>query len=284
VSLPARVGLAAAVGSGATALLVPVAGVAVGSAPDGATAQAPPATPGFALLDARVSPRLAYVAGRRVQVSFGIDAPAPLALRVEVVREATRTLVLSIALPAAAPGSAQGVEWDGRTRAGAVAPNGRYRFRVVAADGSARNAGSAELRSHAYPIRGRHADRGPIGAFGVGRNGGRRHEGFDVNAACGTPVVAARGGVVVRAGYDPVLYGNIVIVRGAHTRRDYWYAHLLRTPRLRAGDRVGTGQRIGSIGATGNARTIGCHLHFEIRSRATPIDPGPELHAWDRWS
>jgi murein DD-endopeptidase MepM/ murein hydrolase activator NlpD len=47
-----------------------------------------------------------------------------------------------------------------------------------------------------------------------------------------------------------------------------------------AGDRVRTGERIGSIGATGNARTTGCHLHFEIRSRGVPIDPAPELHAW----
>ena len=39
------------------------------------------------------------------------------------------------------------------------------------------------------------------------------------------------------------------------------------------------GRRIGSIGATGNARTTGCHLHLEIRSRAVPIDSKPELHA-----
>lgn len=187
-------------------------------------------------------------------------------------------------MAAAAPGAVQRAEWDGRTGAGTVAPDGRYRMRVTAADGTARNAGRVELRSHIYPIRGRHADRGPIGQFGVGRNGGRTHEGFDVNAACGVPIVAARGGVVTRADHDPVLYGNLVIIRGERTRRDYWYAHLLRTPRLTVGDRVSTGQRIGSIGATGNARTIGCHLHFEIRSDGRPIDPAPELHAWDKWS
>jgi murein DD-endopeptidase MepM/ murein hydrolase activator NlpD len=158
------------------------------------------------------------------------------------------------------------------------------RVRVTAPDGTARTAGAFTLHSHIYPIRGPHADRGPIGAFGVGRSGGRIHNGFDVNAACGTKLVAARGGRVVRAGYDPVLYGNVVIVRGERTQRDYWYSHLLRTPRVRVGERVSTGQRIGSIGATGNARTIGCHLHFEIRRRGVPIDPAPELHAWDAWS
>ncbi len=169
--------------------------------------------------------------------------------------------------------------------AATVAPGGSYRIRVGSPGGGpARNAGGLTLRSHVYPIRGRHADRGPIGAFGVGRSGGRTHEGYDVNAACGTPLVAARGGVVTRAGYDPVLYGNIVIVRGAHTRRDYWYAHLLSPSPLRTGDRVRTGQRIGRVGATGNARTIGCHLHFEIRSRGVPVDPAPDLHEWDAWS
>jgi murein DD-endopeptidase MepM/ murein hydrolase activator NlpD len=118
----------------------------------------------------------------------------------------------------------------------------------------------------------------------VARNGGRRHEGFDVNAPCGTPVVAARGGRVVRAAYDPVLYGNVVIVRGERTRRDYWYSHLKHATRLKVGDEVRTAQRIGSIGATGNARTIGCHLHFQIVSHGRPIDPAPELHAWDAWS
>ncbi len=200
------------------------------------------------------------------------------------MREATRTPVRRFELPAVAPGVAQRLDWDAITGGGDAAPDGRYRIRVRAPDGGARNAGALTLHSHVYPIRGRHADRGSGGAFGVGRSGGRTHEGFDVFAPCGTPVVAARGGRVVRVRYDPLLYGHIVVIRGAHTRRDYWYAHLLEAPRLRAGDRVLTGRRIGSIGATGNARTIGCQLHFELRPRGVPIDPAPELHAWDRWS
>jgi murein DD-endopeptidase MepM/ murein hydrolase activator NlpD len=268
---------------GVVALMAAAAAAVSGSAPPtGGTASGAPAAPaegavpasGFALVDARVSPRRAYFAGPRVRITFGVGAPAPFAPRVDIVREATRKPVMSFALPVAATGVAQSVEWDGRTGAGEVAPNGRYRVRVVAPDGAARNAGRLQLRGHIYPIRGRHADRGPAGAFGVGRNGGRTHNGFDVNAACGLPVVAARGGVVKRADYDPVLYGNVVIIRGERTRRDYWYSHLLRPTRLRVGDRVSTGQRIGGIGATGNARTIGCHLHFEIRRRGTPIDAG----------
>ncbi len=243
------------------------------------------ATPAFTVATSSVSPREAYFAGAPVRIAFAVDAPAPLALRVDVVREATRKPVRRLALPAAAaPGVTQRLTWDGVTGGGEVAPNGSYRVRLTAPDGSARNAGTFTLRSHIYPIRGRHHDRGPIGAFGVGRNGGRTHEGYDVNAACGTKLVAARGGTVIRSDYDPVLYGNVVIVRGDRTQRDYWYAHLERPSPLRKGDHVRTGGRIGRIGATGNARTIGCHLHFEIRKRGVPIDPAPELHAWDAWS
>jgi murein DD-endopeptidase MepM/ murein hydrolase activator NlpD len=105
-----------------------------------------------------------------------------------------------------------------------------------------------------------------------------------VVAACGTPLAAARAGRVVKNVYDPVLYGNLLIVRGSKSHRDYWYAHLARRSRFGRGARVRTGERIGVVGATGNARTVGCHLHFEIHSRGRPIDPEPALHAWDRWS
>ncbi len=265
----------------AVVVLVPAAVVA-GSAsgpPD-----PPPPPPEFRVLDAQVSPRHAYFAGRPVALTFSLAAPEPMALQVDIVREKTDAPVRRLLAPAVTPGVPQRVEWDGLTGGDKVAPEGSYRIRIRGADGRVRRGGTFTLRSHMYPIAGRHADRGPIGRFGVARNGGRTHEGFDVNAPCGTPLVAARGGTVVRAGFDPVLYGNFVIVRGERTRRDYWYTHMKHTTRLQVGDRVRTGQRIGSIGATGNARSIGCHLHFEIHTRGRPIDPAPDLHEWDRWS
>jgi murein DD-endopeptidase MepM/ murein hydrolase activator NlpD len=263
------------------------AGVAVvGAAAPGGPGEdaAPAAPPEFRIIGARVSPRHAYFAGRPVALEFTLAAPGPLDLQIDVVSDRTDQPVRRLLLAAAPPAVAQRVEWDGVTGGAKVAPDGGYRIRIRGPDGRLRRGGTFTLRSHTYPIRGPHADRGAIGAFGVARNGGRRHNGYDVNSPCGTPVVAARGGRVVRAAYDPVLYGNVVIVRGDRTRRDYWYAHLKHTTRLRVGDHVATGQRIGSIGDTGNARTIGCHLHFEIHSRGRPIDPAPELHAWDRWS
>jgi murein DD-endopeptidase MepM/ murein hydrolase activator NlpD len=47
------------------------------------------------------------------------------------------------------------------------------------------------------------------------------------------------------------------------------------------GDRFWAGQPVGAVGATGNARTVGCHLHFEIRQAGHPIDPEPILDDWN---
>lgn len=135
-----------------------------------------------------------------------------------------------------------------------------------------------------FRLRGPHGFRGATGTFGAPRSGGRSHEGFDINAACGTPVVAARAGVVVRRRYDPVLNGHFLIVKAPAQRRAYWYSHLQSPARVRLGQRVRTGQRLGEVGATGNAITIGCHLHFELHGPGGPFDPFPRLRAWDRWS
>lgn len=141
-------------------------------------------------------------------------------------------------------------------------------------------------RSHVFPIRGAH-DYGSSGArFGTGR-AGHSHEGHDVFAACGTPLVAARGGVVQFRGYHAAA-GHYVVVDGQDTDTDYAYMHLEQRTPFRKGDPVATGQRIGSVGDSGNAR--GCHLHFELWSGpgwyegGRPIDPLRALKAWDSWS
>ena len=133
-------------------------------------------------------------------------------------------------------------------------------------------------------MRGPHWARGPIGEFGAPRSGGRIHEGFDVVAACGTELVAARGGRVLRRGYDPALYGHYLLIHGEGERRSYFYAHMPRPAPVDRGERVWTGERVGAVGETGNARSVGCHLHFEIHVRGRPLDPEPALRRWDRYS
>jgi murein DD-endopeptidase MepM/ murein hydrolase activator NlpD len=144
-----------------------------------------------------------------------------------------------------------------------------------------RGSGATEFVAHSFPVDGPHWTRGGIGEFGAPRSGGRTHEGFDIVAPCGARLLAARSGRVRRVGYDPVLYGNFLLIHGAGEPRSYFYAHLRRPSPLRRGDRVFAGRRVGAVGATGNARTVGCHLHFEIWRRGRPIDPGPTLRRWD---
>jgi murein DD-endopeptidase MepM/ murein hydrolase activator NlpD len=233
---------------------------------------------------ARVGPSPAFFGARRVGVRFRFRAQRPLDLHVAVVRARTGQRVRRFLVRAAAPGVTRRLAWNGLTSGRRAAPDGRYVIRIGPHGRRPARAGSVVLHGHYYPVRGPHWERGPIGDFGAPRSGGRIHEGFDVVAGCGTPVAAARAGRVRRNVYDPVLYGNLLIVHGRKSHRDYWYAHLRRRPRLRSGDTVRTGERIGRVGATGNARSVGCHLHFEIRSRGRPIDPKPELYAWDGWS
>ena len=137
--------------------------------------------------------------------------------------------------------------------------------------------GATQFQAHVFPVQGPHWTRGFIGEFGTPRNGGRTHEGIDIVAACRTPLVAAAGGRVLRAGYDPVLYGNFLLIHGQGERRSYFYAHLIRSAVVRRGDRVWPGERVGAVGRTGNARTVGCHLHFEIHAEGQPIDPEPVM-------
>ncbi|MET0305605.1 MAG: M23 family metallopeptidase [Solirubrobacterales bacterium] len=129
---------------------------------------------------------------------------------------------------------------------------------------------------------GAHWARGYVGEFGAPRSGGRIHEGFDIVAGCRTPLLAVATGRVLRTGYDPVLYGNYLLIHGQGERRSYFYSHLIRPASVERGDRVWAGQRVGAAGKTGNARTVGCHLHFEIHVVGRPIDPEPVLDRWER--
>lgn len=133
---------------------------------------------------------------------------------------------------------------------------------------------------HTFPIRGRH-DRGRYETNDFG--GGRGHRGQDMFARCGTPLVAALGGVVKYAASEGA-GGNYLVITG-RDRRDYVYMHMAEPPRLRAGDRVADAQPIGHVGDSGNAD--GCHLHFELWTApgwyagGEPLDTRTLLAAWD---
>ncbi|MDX8153390.1 peptidoglycan DD-metalloendopeptidase family protein [Patulibacter brassicae] len=117
---------------------------------------------------------------------------------------------------------------------------------------------------------------------GFGTRGGA-HEGIDLLADCGVPVVAVSSGTVKRvANHEKA--GNYVVVTGTSTRTDQVYSHLQERPALRAGDRLQAGAPIGRVGDTGNATA--CLLHFELWTApgwyegGVPRDPRPDLEAW----
>ncbi|KEO75081.1 M23 family metallopeptidase [Anditalea andensis] len=97
--------------------------------------------------------------------------------------------------------------------------------------------------------------------WGDGRDGGRRkHEGIDVFAPRGTPVVAVTSGRVSRVGENR-LGGKVVNVSGGGY--SYYYAHL-DSQLVSSGQRVEIGDTLGLVGNTGNAITTAPHLHFGI--------------------
>jgi murein DD-endopeptidase MepM/ murein hydrolase activator NlpD len=144
--------------------------------------------------------------------------------------------------------------------------------------------GGVPYYDHVFPVQGPHGVRGAVGAYHAPRSGGRIHEGFDITAACGTELVAVRDGRVLQQGYDPVLYGNYLLIHGEDEQRSYFYAHMPRPAGVHDGERVWEGERVGAVGETGNARGLGCHLHFEIHVHGVAINPEPELRRWDRYS
>jgi murein DD-endopeptidase MepM/ murein hydrolase activator NlpD len=109
-------------------------------------------------------------------------------------------------------------------------------------------------------------------SFGYRRDpktGGRRmHSGVDFAAGMGTPLYSTADGVVIHAGWQSG-YGRLVKIQhefGIETR----YAHMSRI-RVKVGQRVSRGQRIGDMGASG--RVTGVHLHYEVRVGGKAVNP-----------
>lgn len=94
----------------------------------------------------------------------------------------------------------------------------------------------------------------------------RKHSGQDFAVPVGTPVKAAAGGVVVKAGPngggDGPAYGNAIVIKHANNTYSQ-YAHLSKI-QVKVGQKVSVKQRIALSGNTGNSS--GPHLHFEIRT------------------
>ena len=118
--------------------------------------------------------------------------------------------------------------------------------------------------------------------FGAARGSGRIHQGQDIMAACGTPLVSVSRARVKYVAFQR-LAGNYVVLRYKKLHQDYVYAHLIAPASVAKGQVVQAGQQIGNVGQTGDATA--CHLHFELwlgkwYRGGHPVDPMPYLQTW----
>lgn len=127
----------------------------------------------------------------------------------------------------------------------------------------------------AFPVRGAYRHTSGYGYRRDPKTGGRRlHKGADMAGSRGTPIVATGDGVVTFAGRQSG-YGRLIKIRHAGGFETY-YAHL-NAIRVKKGQRVSRGDRIGDMGNSG--RSTGVHLHYEVRLNGTPVNPAKFMKA-----
>lgn len=109
--------------------------------------------------------------------------------------------------------------------------------------------------------------------YGLRWNGAEFHQGIDIAAEMGTPIVATADGVVTIAGWNAGGYGNMVdIDHGSGVSTRYGHASAVV---VTAGQRVRRGQIIAYVGSTGHS--TGPHLHYEVRLSGQPVNPSSYL-------
>ena len=103
---------------------------------------------------------------------------------------------------------------------------------------------------------------------------GRRvmHEGLDIAANVGTPVIATADGIVARVGYSPSYGKEVVIDHGYGYRTIFGHSSKIL---VKPGQRVKRGDKVALVGNPG--RSTGPHLHYELRMNGVPIDPRKTL-------
>lgn len=255
-----------------------------------------PADPGAPALETATSRSLFAIDQRGgVSFSFRVASGAAAGAELALVRLDDGATIQTWSPPLPADGAVTTIAWNGMVGKQA-APDGRYAFRLVVSSPSGAKALNAapgnlqrdafDLRPALFPIKGTHSYGNAANRFGAGRSG-HVHQGQDVLAACGTPLLAARGGIIKAKQYQSAA-GYYLVIDGAGTGTDYGYMHMAAPSPYSVGARVYTGDRIGVVGDTGDATA--CHLHFEEwkapgwYTGGSPFDPLPDLRAWDAYS
>lgn len=239
-----------------------------------ALGSAVPVPPGFAerlALPAGEAHAVAYelrlAQGQRIEITVAA-APGAAPYRVDLFERVPPDSFRHVAALA-----------NGGTRAEFVSPAaGSYVLRLAPAGAgpgeyTLRVSGESWL---SFPVPGYGADaiRSPYGSTRDG--GARSHEGVDIFAPRGTPVVAAASAVVTRVERTGT-GGKVIWAHDPALDLTYFYAHL-DAQLVEPGQRISPGDTIGRVGNTGNARGASPHLHFSIYGEGyEAIDPTPLL-------
>jgi murein DD-endopeptidase MepM/ murein hydrolase activator NlpD len=233
--------------------------------------------------------------GQAPTVTFQVKGRAPtIRLRLVVSWPGTTNPERQIDLGRRAANAPQSVALT--ALADPALPEGQMSIRIAGRDSAGRilmpsahmsRVTEVQVRGHVFPLRGVFTYGGPDARFGAARNG-HTHQGQDLMAAEGIPVVAPRAGTITYVGFQAGGAGWYVILDGDGEDLNYAFMHLKEgsIPVVK-GEHVDQGQRIGSVGHTGDAQ--GDHLHFEIwqgpwYNGGHVVDPLPYLQQWQQWS
>ena len=236
-----------------------------------------------------VSPNNTFIYGHRAQVHFVVRGGAPR-IHLSLVINQGGTVVRRSDLGNRRTRVRQRYLLTGLE--GGPLPQGSFELHLSARGlrGATKASATSTLAFHwhTFPLIGQFTyGVSPDGRFGAPRPG-HVHQGQDIPAPTGTPVVAPRGGIVKVVAFQQGGAGNYIVLHGEGENLDFVFMHLRDgSVRVKEGDHVATGQQIAEVGSTGES--TGPHLHFEIWKGAwaqggTPIDPLPFLRRWDGWS
>lgn len=231
------------------------------------------------------------LAGRStMKLRYRVKAPAKRVRVRAIVRTANGRYIKTIELGVRSTNVTQNTSLSAKKLG--LRRAGSFKLRLTARDGKKRAAKRAKkipawrgftFTDHRFPLTGPFSFGSDGARFGAGRPG-HLHQGQDLMADAGTPIVAPYGGVISYVAYQANAAGYYVVLH-ADDGRDYVFMHLLKdSTAVKTGERVTAGQRIGRVGSTG--RSSGPHLHFEIwaggpwQFGGKPIDPLPLLKSW----
>lgn len=215
--------------------------------------------------------RFSVTRGQRTEVSLTLQPTSDWRIYLDLFREADEPGVAPVHVASGAEGELR-LAFEPRQ-------DGNYLVRLhseLLRGGSC----TLEIRNVAsldFPVDGH--DTTSIGStFGMPREAGRRtHHGVDIFARRHTDVLATSRGRVRRVDVWK-LGGNVIWLEDPERNIRLYFAHL-QSQEVEEGDWVEAGERIGTVGNSGNARTTPPHLHFGVYVRGEgPIDPYPFLH------